>query len=168
MQIILGFLSPFLNEPHSPNCLYSSISKYENTLFCRPDFLTPATSGSVAAAPADPSDCSARNTPSLTRHATWPEQLARGTTCCAATQTDDEGDVAEAIDRRVKRVSKMLYMAVAYACTIGGVANFIGTPTNIILIESLLQYALLVVLYSLYSIMLVSDGLIILIIGIIF
>ena len=116
---------------------------YEQILHCRSALLSPATSGSVTPAPANASACSARTTASLTRHATWSEPLGKATTCCAATQTEDEDEVANATDRRVKRVTKMLYMAVAYASTIGGVANFIGTPTNLILVENLLLCALL-------------------------
>ena len=121
-----------------------SIRKYAPR---RPDVLTPA-SGSEAATAADVPTANAGNGPSLTRHATWPEPLSTATTCCAATQTDDEGDVTEAIERRMKRVAKMLYMAVAYASTIGGVATLIGTPTNLILVETLQLCAQLPLLLS--------------------
>lgn len=42
----------------------------------------------------------------------------------------------------IDRLAKMLYIGVAYAATIGGVATLTGTPTNLILIENLRKYAL--------------------------
>ena len=132
-------LSWFKNHSQSSLILTISYTYFIHLLMYpqRPEVSTPA-SGSVAAASEDVSVCSTGNSPSLTRHVTWIEPLSAATTC-AATQTEVEGDVTEAIDRRMKRVAKMLYMAMAYASTIGGVATLIGTPTNFILVEKLNQ-----------------------------
>ena len=43
---------------------------------------------------------------------------------------------------QAERLAKMLYIGVAYAATIGGVATLTGTPTNLILIENLRKCAI--------------------------